>query len=185
MMWIATIIAAVILLGVIAIYNTLIAARNRVQEAFAAIDVFLQQRFDALSQAAEAVAAYTDHERETLMAVTSLRNQAQVARSTDDKVQVYSEMEGLAGGLRLQAEAYPQLQASANYVHLQKTINDLEEKLSASRRTFNSRVTRYNTLIETFPLNLLAGAMSFRRKDLLEVSPAKKQDVDLRSILRG
>lgn len=184
-MIIALSLAGVALLGMIVIYNTLVSARNKVREAFAAIDVFLQQRFDALSQAAEAVSAYTDHERETLMAVTSLRSQAVVARSDEDKIQVYRKMEQLAGGLRLQAEAYPQLQASANYVHLQKTINDLEEKLSASRRTFNARVTRYNTLIEMFPLNLMAGMMSFRRKELLEVDMAKKQDVDLRSILRG
>ncbi|MFS0725543.1 LemA family protein [Paenibacillus sp. 1P07SE] len=184
-MWASIIIGAVIVIGIISIYNTLIAARNNVQEAFAAIDVFLEQRFDALSKAAEAVAAYTEHERETMNSIVSLRNQVQLARTSDDKVHAYAEMEGLAGGLRVQAEAYPQLQASANYVHLQKTINDLEEKLSASRRTFNARVNRYNTLIETFPLNLLAAMMNFRRKELLETAAAKKQDVDLRSILRG
>ncbi|MGG4032363.1 LemA family protein [Paenibacillus cisolokensis] len=183
-MWIALACAAVVLLFVIILYNNLVAARNNVKEAFAAIDVYLQQRFDALCNIAEAVVAYARHERETLNEITRLRNELAIM-SDDEKVEAYRKSDRLVERLTLQVENYPDLKASDNYIHLQKTVNDLEEKLSASRRTYNARVNKYNTMIQMFPANMLAGALGFTPKELLEIDESKKQDVDLKSILRG
>ncbi|RXZ84096.1 LemA family protein [Paenibacillaceae bacterium] len=176
--------AVVILLAVIIIYNGLVSARNNVREAFAAIDIYLQQRFDALSKVAESVVAYAQHERGTLNEVTRLRNQLG-SMNDDEKVNAYHKMDRLVEGLNVQVENYPDLKASANFVHLQKTVNDLEEKLSASRRTYNARVNTYNTKIQMFPTNIFASMMNFEPKQLLIVDEAKKQDVDLASLLRG
>ncbi|GAA0351930.1 LemA family protein [Bacillus horti] len=179
------IIGAVVLVGLYLIisYNRLISVRNRVRESFQSIDVYLQQRFDALTQIAETVAAYSDHERGTLKDITQLRQSIYPDMPEDQKIQIYNELERTAATINV--ERYPELKANENYIQLQRTINDLEEKISASRRTFNANVTKFNTMIETIPTNLFAGMMGFQRKTMLEIDDAKKQDVDLRGILRG
>jgi LemA protein len=115
--------------------------------------------------------SYAKHESGTLTKVTELRRISSLSGS--DKIGAYQQMDSIVKGLTLQAEAYPELQASSNYMHLQKTINDLEEKLSASRRTYNARVNRYNTMIETFPTVIFTGMLKFTRKDMLVVEEAK------------
>lgn len=166
------------------LYNRLISVRNKAREAFRAIDVYLEQRFDALTKVAEAVVGYVHHEKDTLTRITEIRNG--MSRMPDDeKVRAYNEAENLVQGMRLQVENYPDLKASQNYLHLQKTVNDLEEKLSASRRTYNARVNQYNTMIEQFPTNVFANLMNFSKKEMLVAAESKRQDVDIRSILRS
>lgn len=89
----------------------------------------------------------------------------------------------MVSGLSIQVENYPDLKASANYMHLQRTINDLEEKLSASRRTYNANVNRFNSMIETIPTNIFANMMGFEVKTMLEIEEAKKADVSMKSLL--
>ena len=109
-MWILIGVIAVLAIILIITYNSLISARNNVTEAFAAIDVYLEQRFDALSKIAEAVVAYARHESDTLTKVTELRSRIN-SLSGSDKIGAYQQMDGIVKGLTLQAEAYPELQA--------------------------------------------------------------------------
>lgn len=178
-------IIAIIALYLILSYNSLIRVRNRVRESFAAIDIYLQNRFDALTKIAESVVSYAKHERGTFEEIVKLRQQLDSGLSDEAKVQTYNELEAKLGAFNIQVENYPELRASENYMQLQRTINDLEEKIAASRRTYNANVMKFNTMIETIPTNLFAGAMGFSKKSMLEIEEAKKADVDMASLLRG
>lgn len=178
-------VIVIIAIYLIVLYNRLVGMRNRVRESFSAIDVYLQNRVDALTKVAEAVVSYASHERETLAQVTRMRAGLHDNLPVADKIRTYGEIEKKLSGINIQAEAYPELKANENYLHLQHTVNDLEEKLSASRRTFNANVTHYNTMIAVIPTNLFAGIMGFRGESLLEIEESKKQDVDLGALLKG
>jgi LemA protein len=185
MLIIIAIIVAIIALYLIISYNRLVNMRNRIKESFAAIDVYLQNRVDALTKIAEAVIAYASHERDTLDQVTRLRTSLSNSQSNEEKLKTYAELDKTLGSINIQAESYPELKANENYIHLQRTTNDLEEKLSASRRTYNANVTSYNTMIAAIPMNLIAGPFGFNAENLLEIEESKKADVDMKSLLRG
>lgn len=182
-LWIIIALVAIIVLFFIVTYNRLVALRNRIREAFAAIEVYLQNRFDALVKVAEAVNAYTGHERETLEAVTRMRQGIQDDQSPADKLQAYKSIEEMLEGINIQVESYPDLKASENYIQLQNTINDLESQLANSRREYNVLVAKYNTVIESIPTNFVAGISGFRRETLLEIEASKKEDVDMKALL--
>lgn len=171
-----------VLLLLIIFYNRLIYLRNKVRETFKGIDVYLEQRFDALTKLAETVASYTDHEREVLERITELRS-GFAHLSDNEKVKKTNEASALSRGINV--ESYPELQASSNFLHLQKSVYDIEEKLSAARRSYNARVIQYNTWTQSFPVVLFARIIGFTRKEMLEVEERKKQDIDLRAILRS
>ncbi|MBD2845530.1 LemA family protein [Paenibacillus sp. IB182496] len=177
------IVVCIIALYVIVKYNSLVGMRNRIKEAHGAIEVYLQQRFDALLKVAQAVVEYARYEADTLKEITALRAGAD-QQSAEAKL---SAMEGLnqkLSAIVARAEDYPELNAGENYLHLQRTANDLEEKLSASRRTYNANVVAYNTAIASVPTNLFAGMLGFREQGLYEVEEAKKADVNLSELLQ-
>ncbi len=182
---IALVVLGFLVLYLIVSYNRLINARNKVREAFSAIDVYLLNRFDTLTKVAEAVVSYAEHERNTLQKVTELRQSITPKMSEDDKIATYNQLDKMIRGINIQVENYPDLKASENFLHLQRTINDIESKLSASRRTYNANVTLFNTMIETIPTNIFAKYLGFTKKNLLETEDYKREDVNLRSILRG
>lgn len=183
-MVIAIIVIAVVSIYVIWTYNRLLAMQNRIKEAFAAVDVYLQNRFDSLVKVAEAVVAYAKHERDTLHEITRIR-QGIDQHSPDMKLKTYENMHEKLTGIQFLAEAYPDLKASENFIHLQHTAYDLEEKLSAARRTYNANVVAYNTAIGSFPSLLFAGALGFKSQLLYEVPESKKADVDMKQLLNS
>lgn len=183
-MTITLIVIAVIVVYLIFLYNRLFKMRNRMKEAFQAIEVYVQQRFDTLVQISEAVVAYAKHERSTLTEVTAMR-QAIAGRPIRETLQDYEDMTQRLEGIRIQAEDYPELQASQNYLHLQHTVNDLEEKLSAARRAYNGNVITFNNAIGIFPAVLFAGLFGFRVETMYEVAESKKQEADLKQLLKG
>lgn len=182
---IIVIILVIVLIYLLSAYNGLISMQNRIKESFAAIDVYLEQRFDTLTKTAEVVVSYAKHERETFQKITELRQGITPATTDEQKIATYNQMEKMLGGINLQVENYPELKANENYLQLQRTINDLEEKLSASRRTYNANVVRFNTMIETIPTNIFARRMGFSQKNMLETEERKRSDVDMGSMLRG
>lgn len=184
-MVIGIIVLVVILLYVIGVYNSLVSRRNRIKESLAAIDVYLQNRFDALTQIAETVVAYAHHEKDTLKKLTAMREKLSSLPVSADKITQLDQVEAGLRNINIQAEAYPDLKANQNYLHLQRTINDQEEKLSASRRTYNANVTSYNSYIASIPTKLFAGMFGFQEADLLVIDEAKKAEVDIKNILRG
>ncbi|MEZ5416322.1 MAG: LemA family protein [Vicinamibacterales bacterium] len=163
--------AAVLLLYVIAVYNRLVRLRNGVENAFSSIDVQLKQRCDLIPKVVDAMRAYMGHERGTLDELTALRERASASGATaDERLKLDSQMSGLLRGLIVRAEAYPELKANETVTMLQRSLNEVEAQIAAARRTFNAAATSFNTAVETFPANLLAGLFGFSRRPLFEAA---------------
>jgi LemA protein len=178
--WIVLGVIVVFVLWIVMIYNGLVAMRQRVNQAFADIDVQMKQRHDLIPNLVETVKGYAGHERGTLEAVVQARNAAVTAQSGGVAAQAAAE-NALSGTLRqlfALSEAYPDLKASANFQQLQAELTDIENKLAASRRFFNSAVQEYNTGIQQFPAVLLAGPAGFAPKEFFDVGVEDRKVLD-------
>ncbi len=169
MIWIIPVIVVVIIFWLIAIYNSLVRLRNTRQNAFADIDVQLKQRHDLVPQLVETVKGYATHERELLTKITLARTAAMGATTIDEKIKTETQLSAALQGLKVAVEAYPDLKANQNFLQLQEELSDIENKLAAARRYFNAATTEYNTGIETFPANMIAGSFGFRRETLFDL----------------
>lgn len=168
---IAGLVAAVLLVFVVSLYNRLVRARNGAENAFASIDVQLKQRCDLVPKLVDSMRAYMTHERGTLDELTALREKASAAgASPAERVALDTQMSGLMRGLMVRAEAYPDLKASETVTLLQRSLNEVEAQIAAARRTYNAAVTGFNTALEVFPANLLAGMLGFSRRPLFEAT---------------
>lgn len=172
------IIIAVIVLWMISLYNRLVSLRNRRQNAFADIDVQLRQRHDLVPQLVETVKGYAGHERELLTKITEARSAAMAAKTIDEKITAEQKLGSALQGLKVQVEAYPDLKANQNFLQLQEELSDIENKLAASRRFFNSATTEYNNAVETFPSNLLAKNFGFNREIMFELGTERREQME-------
>ena len=165
------IILAVVLfaLWVMALYNRLVKLRNNRENAFADIDVQLKQRHDLIPQLVSTVKGYAAHEKETLDRVISARNGAVAATTINDKIKAENALSAAMSGLKITLEAYPDLKANQNFMQLQEEIADLENKLAAVRRYFNSATKELNNAVETFPSNLIAGMFGFHKEEMFDL----------------
>jgi LemA protein len=153
----------------IGVYNRLVKLRNNRENAFANIDVQMKQRHDLIPQLVATVKGYAEHEKELLTKVTEARAAAMQASSIDDKIQAENRLSSALSGLKVALEAYPDLKANQNFLQLQQEVSDIENKLSAVRRFFNSATRELNNAVETFPANLLAGMFGFKREIMFEI----------------
>ena len=158
---IVAVVIIVILVVVIGLYNNLVKLRNRVDNAWAQIDVQLQRRQDLIPNLVETVKGYAGHESGTLQAVTEARAAVSRATTPQDKIQEEGVLTSSLRGLFAVAEAYPELKANANFQQLQAQLAETEDKISYMRQSYNDTVMNYNTAIQTFPAVLLAGALGF------------------------
>ncbi len=168
------IIAVILVLMIITIYNRLVKLRNNRENAFADIDVQLKQRHDLIPQLVDAVKGYMKHEREVLTEITNARAKAMNATNLNDRIDAENQLSGALAGLRVAVEAYPDLKASKNFMNLQEEISDVENKLAASRRFFNSATKELNNAIQVFPAVLFAGMFGFTRQPMFEISPEQR-----------
>ncbi|NPV91278.1 MAG: LemA family protein [Firmicutes bacterium] len=159
--------ALVLFAGVflIATYNGLVKLRQRVQNAWSQVDVQLKRRYDLIPNLVNAVKGYAQHERTTLEDVTQARNAAVAAGSVRDRVQAENMLSGALKSLFAVAEAYPELKANTNFLQLQAELSDTESKVAFARQFYNDTVQNFNTRIELFPTNLVAGMMGFGTAD--------------------
>jgi LemA protein len=162
-------ILVVLVLMTIFTYNRLVKLRNNRENAFADIDVQLKQRHDLIPQLVDSVKGYMKHESGVLMAVTEARSKAMSATNINDRIDAENQLSGALAGLRVAVEAYPDLKASRNVMQLQEEISDVENKLAASRRFFNSATKELNNAIQVFPAVLLAGMFGFQRQPMFEI----------------
>jgi len=167
--WIVLGVIVVFVLWVVMIYNQLVAMRQRVNQAFADIDVQLKQRHDLIPNLVETVKGYASHERGTLEEVVRLRNSAMAAQGPQQQAAAENMLTGALGKLFALAEAYPDLKANANFQQLQSELGDIENKLAAARRFFNNAVQEYNTGIQQFPAALFAAALGFTQRTFFDV----------------
>jgi LemA protein len=163
------IIVVVLIIWAVGIYNRLVKLRNNRENAFADIDVQLKQRHDLIPQLVETVKGYAKHEKTTLENVINLRNAAAGARTVDDKIVAENQLNSALAGLKITLEAYPDLKANQNFLQLQAEMSDIENKLSAVRRFFNSATKELNNAVQTFPSNIFAGMFGFKKEPMFDL----------------
>lgn len=174
--WIIVVLWLIIMIK----YNNIVTLKNKIEQSFADIDVQLKQRFDLVPNLVNTVKGYATHEKETFENVTRARSKYNEATTTAEKVSASNMLTGALWGLNLVAEAYPDLKANESFNNLQMELSDIENKIAASRRFFNSTTNEYNTYIEMFPTNIIAGIFNFKEWELFKVeSEAEKQAVSV------
>ena len=176
--WIILGIVVVAALWLVMTYNGLVSLRQRCRQAFSDIDVQLKQRHDLIPNLVETVKGYAAHERGTLDAVVKARNAAMAAPGVEQKVAAENMLTGALRQLFALSESYPDLKANQNFQQLQAELSDIENKLAASRRFFNSAVQEYNTGIQQFPAVLLAGSLGFAPKEFFDVGTDERKQLD-------
>ena len=177
------VIGIVVLLTVgwfISVYNTLVKLRNRVQNSWAQIDVQLKRRFDLVPNLVETVKGYASHEKDVLEKVTQARSMVQNAQSLEQRQQAENMLTDTLRSLFAVAEAYPQLQANQNFIELQRELSDLEAKIAFARQFFNDTTMNYNTEIQSFPNNILAGMFNFQATPYFQVDEVQRQAVQVK-----
>ena len=172
-----------IFLILVLLYNSLIAKKNSVGNAFSAIDAMLKKRYDLLPNLVETVKQYMNFERDTLTRVTELRRQA-VAPDlpSERRIHLENQIGKAMRGIMVQVENYPDLKANQNFMHLQRAWNEIEEQISAARRAYNAAVYSYNNACEQFPTNILANMMGFRLKTFIEIPEEERRNIDANAL---
>jgi LemA protein len=172
------ILGVIVVLGffVVGVYNGLIQLKNKVDEGWADIDTQLKRRYDLIPNMVETVKGYAKHEKETLENVTKARNMAMGATTPDEKAQAENMLSGTLKSLFALAENYPDLKANANFMELQSTLKEIEEHIQLSRRYYNATVRDFNTKIEIFPDNIVAGALKFEKRKFFEIEKAEERE---------
>ena len=178
--WVILGLVIVIALWVLMTYNGLVGLRQRVNQAFADIDVQMKQRHDLVPNLVATVKGYAAHESGTLEAVVQARNAAISAQGTAPAQQAQAEtaLSGALGRLIALSEAYPDLKANQNFQALQASLSDIENKLAAARRFFNNTVSEYNASIQAFPAVLFAASMGFTARTFFELGETDRKALD-------
>lgn len=177
MIWLVVIIAIIVVVAiwVAGTYNSLVNLRNMVKDQWAQIDVHLKRRADLIPNVVETVKGYASHEKETLDAVITARNKAVSANTVEDEMKANGELTNALGRLFAVAEAYPDLKANTNFVDLQNTLKDTEDKIAFARQFYNDAVLKYKNKLEMFPTNIVASMFGFKPELFFEVNDAEKE----------
>jgi LemA protein len=173
------VLAAVLVIGTaawtVATYNDLVQRRNRVNNAFASVDVAAKKRYDLVPALVACVRGYMDHERTLLEEVVRLRTRAEEGDlPKPERLETTDQMTGLLSRMMMLSEGYPDLKADGEFMHLQRTLTELEEQLSAARRFFNTAVTQYNDKVQSVPTNLIAPRLGFGSREWFQVDMAER-----------
>ncbi len=169
------IVVVIIIVCVIAgIYNNMVTLRNRIDNAWQNIDTQLQRRNDLIPNLVETVKGYASHEKEALAAVVNARNAATAAATPEDKMAADNVLTGALRQLFAVAEAYPDLKANTNFIQLQTSLEDTENKVSYARQSYNDCVLNYNNAIQTFPGVIFAGIFQFKERSGFEADEAAR-----------
>ncbi len=173
---IVLIIIALVILGVIVMFNGLARWRNRVREAWSDIEVQLKRRYDLIPNLVETVKGYMTHEADVFEKVTMARTQAVSAQSLPEKASAENALSNTLKTLFAVSENYPELKANANFLDLQRELADTENKLQAARRFYNGNVMEYNTKIDVFPSNLIAKTFGFAKEEFFQLDEAAAKE---------
>lgn len=180
--WLIVVLVIVVLLvlWVVATYNSLVTFRNRVKDAWSQIDVQLKRRFDLIPNLVETVKGYTKHESETLENVIKARNTYMSATLPEDQMKADGELTKAVSKLFALAENYPDLKANQNFSDLQKELNETENKIAISRQFYNDIVMQYNNKVEMVPSNIVASIFKFKKETFFEAVEAERENVQVK-----
>jgi LemA protein len=173
-------IVAVILLYVMGAYNSLVKLRNMVEEGWSGIDVQLKRRYDLIPNLVETVKGYAAHESKVLEDVIKARSSAMNTSGIEDKAQAENMLSGTLKSLFALSENYPDLKANTNFLSLQESLGEVEEKLQLARRYYNGTVRDYNIRCETFPSVLIANSFGFEKRSFFEINEAERENVKVK-----
>lgn len=168
MVWIILAIAVLIILAVIGIYNSLVQSKLKVDNAWSQIDVQLQRRFDLIPNFIETVKGYMNHESATFEKIAALRTSWANANTVSEKAELDGQLSTALKTIMAVSENYPDLKANQNFSELSEELRNTENKISFSRQFYNDTVTMYNTKLELFPSNIIAGMFKFTSRDLFK-----------------
>ena len=179
MLFVWIILAVVVLVGIylLVTYNGLVSLRNRIENAWAQIDVQLKRRYDLIPNLVETVKGYASHERETLEAVIQARNMAMAAQGPQDQAAAENMITGALKSVFALSEAYPDLKANVNFLNLQEELTGTEGRIAYARQFYNDTVFRYNTKIQSVPSNIVANQFNFDEREYFEVDDAARGNV--------
>ena len=185
-MYVVPAVAIAVIVIAILIYNGLISKKNQVKNVFGTIDALLKKRYDLIPQLVAAVKAYMQHERSLLNEITEARAKAVSGRLSDDEqVLLDNTVSKMLGSIMVAVENYPDLKANESFMHLQRTINEIEEQISAARRAYNAAVMSFNNAVEMFPTSIVASIMGYRARSYFEIPDDQRQGVDAEKLLRS
>ena len=171
------VIVLILIFWVIGIYNNLVALRNNRENAFANIDVQLKQRYDLIPNLVNTVKGYAEHEKGLLERITQARTAAMGATNLNDKIEAENALSSALAGLKVSVEAYPDLKANQHFMQLQSELADIENKLAAVRRFFNSATKELNTGVQSFPAVLFANMFGFHQEPMFEIPQEERATV--------
>ncbi|HBW74088.1 MAG: LemA-like protein [Candidatus Magasanikbacteria bacterium GW2011_GWA2_45_39] len=178
--WIVLGVIVLLALWLIATFNSLIKWKNRVEESWADIDVQLKRRYDLIPNLVETVKGYATHEKELFEKVTAARSAAMGAGSLADKSAKENMLSDTLKSLFAVVENYPNLKASENFGKLQDELADTENKIQAARRFYNGNVRDFNTMLQTFPTNIIGSALGFKAREFFETNGAERENVQVK-----
>lgn len=178
-MIILLVVLAVLIIAGVAIYNGLVTLKNRVEEAWSDIDVQLKRRYDLIPNLVSTVKGYASHEKELFERVTAARTAAMGATTPGQKEEAENMLSGTLKSLFAVSENYPDLKANQNFLELQRELTDTEDKIQASRRFYNGNVRDFNTKLETFPSNIVAGMLNYTKREFFAIDEAEKANVNV------
>jgi LemA protein len=178
-LWIILGVVVVVVVAAVIAYNGLVSKRNKVESAYAQIDVQLNRRHDLIPNLVETVKGYAAHESKTLEAVIAARNQATAATGVAEKAQAENALTGTLKSLFAVSEAYPDLKANQNFQQLQTELSSTEDRIAYSRQYYNDIVRAYNDGIQRFPGVLFANAMHFQPRQYFEADESSRQNVQV------
>ncbi|MCX4254237.1 MAG: LemA family protein [Bacilli bacterium] len=180
--WLIVILAiiVVIILWVIATYNSLISLKNRVKDAWSQIDVQLKRRFDLIPNLVETIKGYTKHESETLEKVVKARNTYLSATLPEDQMKADGELTQAINKLFALTESYPDLKANTNFTDLQEQLKETENKIAMSRQFYNDIVMQYNNKVEMVPSNIVASIFKFQKQAFFEAVESERENVKVK-----
>lgn len=180
------IVLIVIVLILVLMYNSLVVKKNQVENIFASVDTVLKKRYDLIPNLVATVSKYMEHEKSLLSEVTKLRADANKPNISDEqKIALDAKVSSALGSIMVAVENYPELKANENVMHLQGTLNELEEQISAARRAYNQAVTDYNNAIEMLPTNFMANAMNYKRKQVFEIVESERKNINVKELFNS
>jgi LemA protein len=180
------IIFIVLAIILILIYNSLISKKNQVENIFASVDTQLKKRYDLIPNLVASVSKYMEHEKSIFEEITKLRSEANKPNlSEKQKIDLDAKMSSSLGSIMVAVENYPDLKANENVMHLQRSLNEIEEQISAARRAYNQAVTDYNNALEMIPTNIIANMMGYKPRDLFVIKESERANINVKELFEN